>query len=78
MQVRVTVQQSYFCGDKRDDLLIKRYNSKHTNVCAMKVKLIIMTLLAALHQAGRHMEDSIVAAYTALLLGILAKNNQVN
>ena len=37
-----------------------------------------MALLAALHQAGRHMEDSIVAAYTALLLGILAKNNQVN
>lgn len=33
---------------------------------------------AALHQAGRHMEDSIVAAYSALLLGILSKHNQVH
>ena len=31
----------------------------------------------ALNQAGRHMEDSIVASYTALLLGILAKHNPV-
>ena len=32
----------------------------------------------ALNQAGRHMEDSIVASYTALLLGILAKHNPVS
>jgi len=32
----------------------------------------------ALNQAGQHMEDSIVASYTALLLGILAKHNQVS
>ena len=31
----------------------------------------------ALNQAGQHMEDSIVASYTALLLGILAKHNPV-
>ena len=34
-------------------------------------------MLVALHQAGRHMEDSVVAAYSALLLGILSKHNQV-
>lgn len=31
----------------------------------------------ALTQAGQHMEDSIVASYTALLLAVLAKNSTV-
>ena len=29
----------------------------------------------ALHQAGRHLEDSVLASYTALLVGILVKSN---
>ncbi|XP_061601283.1 wings apart-like protein homolog [Cololabis saira] len=32
----------------------------------------------ALQHAGKHMEDSIVASYTALLLGCLCQGNQVN
>ncbi|XP_071808493.1 wings apart-like protein homolog [Asterias amurensis] len=31
-----------------------------------------------LHTAGKHMEDSIVASYTALLIGCLVKNNHMN
>lgn len=34
--------------------------------------------LSALHKAGRHMEDSIVAAYIALLLGCVIQDNQVH
>ncbi|XP_072165383.1 wings apart-like protein homolog [Diadema setosum] len=32
----------------------------------------------ALHSAGKHMEDSIVASYTALLLGCLLRENNLN
>lgn len=32
---------------------------------------------AALQHAGKHMEDSIVASYTALLLGCLCQGSQV-
>ena len=38
---------------------------------------LLLFMLVALHQAGRHMEDSVIAAYSALLLGILSKHNQV-
>ncbi|KAF6736351.1 Wings apart-like-like protein [Oryzias melastigma] len=34
--------------------------------------------LTALQHAGKHMEDSIVASYTALLLGCLCQGSQVN
>ncbi len=30
---------------------------------------------SVLHKAGRHMEDSMVAAYVALLLGYITMNN---
>ncbi|TNN69619.1 Wings apart-like [Liparis tanakae] len=37
-----------------------------------------MDLNKALQHAGKHMEDSIVASYTALLLGCLCQGSQVN
>ena len=49
-----------------------RFNTLHimqTHTC---------TPHTALNQAGRHMEDSILAAYAALLLGILAKHHHVS
>ena len=36
------------------------------------------SLPAALSQAGQQMEDSVVAAYCALVLGLLAKHNLVS
>lgn len=44
--------------------------------CNISLSYFSLCLLA-LHQAGRHMEDSVIAAYSALLLGILSKHNQV-
>ena len=35
-------------------------------------------LFAALHKAGRHMEDSIVAAYLALLIGCVLQDTSVS
>ena len=32
----------------------------------------------ALHQAGKHLEDSVLASYTALLIGLLVKHNHDN
>ena len=46
-------------------------------MCNLALNYIRFSCSLALHQAGRHMEDSIIAAYTALLLGILSKHNQV-
>ena len=34
--------------------------------------------VAVLHTAGKHMEDSIVAAYVALLIGTVVQHNMVN
>ena len=34
--------------------------------------------ISALHKAGKHMENSIVAAYVALLVGCLIQENQVS
>lgn len=39
--------------------------------------LRLSPLVAALQHAGKHMEDSIVASYTALLLGCLCQGSQV-
>lgn len=36
-----------------------------------------LVFAAALQHAGKHMEDSIVASYTALLLGCLCQGSQV-
>ncbi|XP_033108230.1 wings apart-like protein homolog [Anneissia japonica] len=41
-------------------------------------KEIKKTINKALKKAGKHMEDSIVASYCALLLGCLLRNNQSN
>ena len=35
-------------------------------------------LCSALHKAGTHMEDSIVAAYVALLVGCIIQHNSVS
>ena len=37
-----------------------------------------LIFLAALQKAGQHMEDSLIASYAALLLGLLAEDNKVN
>ncbi|PIK34605.1 putative wings apart-like protein-like [Apostichopus japonicus] len=39
---------------------------------------IKQSIRRALHTAGRHMEDSIVASYAALLLGCLLRENKLN
>ena len=36
-----------------------------------------ISFFTALHKAGKHMENSIVAAYVALLVGCLIQENQV-
>lgn len=36
-----------------------------------------MLLFAALQKAGKHMEDSVVAAYLSLLLGCILQENMV-
>jgi hypothetical protein len=46
-------------------------------ICVQSFTKLLSLCSLALHQAGRHMEDSVVAAYSALLLGILSKHNQV-
>lgn len=38
---------------------------------------VLLCFAAALQHAGKHMEDSIVASYTALLLGCLCQGSQV-
>ena len=38
----------------------------------------IIIIIAALHTAGKHMENSIVAAYVALLVGCLIQENKVS
>ena len=37
-----------------------------------------MYMYVVLHTAGRHMEDSIMAAYIALLIGTLIQHKQVS
>lgn len=37
----------------------------------------LMLLFAALQKAGKHMEDSVVAAYLSLLLGCILQENMV-
>ena len=38
----------------------------------------VLLFISALHKAGKHMENSIVAAYVALLVGCLIQENQVS
>lgn len=38
----------------------------------------LRSVILALHKAGRHMEDSIVAAYVALVVGCVIQHNVVS
>ena len=38
---------------------------------------LLLLLLVALQKAGQHMEDSLIASYAALLLGLLAEDSKV-
>ena len=40
--------------------------------------LLTFFIISALHTAGKHMENSIVAAYVALLVGCLIQENKVS
>jgi len=42
------------------------------------IKLVFVSIFAALQKAGKHMEDSVVAAYVALLLGCILQENEVS
>jgi len=42
------------------------------------IKTIPHVCVAVLHTAGKHMEDSIVAAYVALLIGTIVQHNMVS
>jgi hypothetical protein len=39
---------------------------------------MLFDFIAALHKAGKHMEDSIVAAYVALLIGCVVQESRVS
>ncbi len=43
-----------------------------------RVLMFICLRVIVLHKAGRHMEDSMVAAYIALLLGYVVMKNSVS
>ena len=38
---------------------------------------LVVFFFTALQKAGKHMEDSVVAAYVALLLGCILQENEV-
>ena len=57
------------CPDHREKLVLE-------NNCY--VLTLFLFHLIALQKAGKHMEDSLVASYAALLLGLLAENNKVS
>ena len=42
------------------------------------IYLFIYVVCTALQKAGKHMEDSVVAAYVALLLGCIVQENEVS
>ena len=41
-------------------------------------RILSCFVVIALTQAGRHMEDSIISSYSALLLAVLAKHSSVS
>lgn len=43
-----------------------------------KIFTFFYFFVSVLHKAGRHMEDSIIAAYISLLVGIIIQNNSVS
>lgn len=50
---------------------------KRTCICNCAFFSFSLVFAVALQHAGKHMEDSIVASYTALLLGCLCQGSQV-
>ena len=44
----------------------------------ISIKLVFVSICPALQKAGKHMEDSVVAAYVALLLGCILQENEVS
>lgn len=51
---------------------------KITTVYTHSKNMVICSRVLVLHKAGRHMEDSMVAAYIALLLGYVVMKNSVS
>ena len=45
--------------------------------CLLALTFQLISLFAALQKAGKHMEDSVVAAYLSLLLGCILQENMV-
>ena len=45
--------------------------------CIMYIIIYFIHFHVALQKAGKHMEDSMVASYVALLLGCIAQDNKV-
>ena len=52
--------------------------SNHLVTMSRTVYLFIYVVCTALQKAGKHMEDSVVAAYVALLLGCIVQENEVS
>lgn len=50
----------------------------HDAVVSFLVWLWVMCLILDLHTAGKHMEDSFVAAYTAVLIGSIIEHDMVS
>lgn len=59
------------------DLNKGRFSSTPGDEGCVKVLICCLLCVAALQHAGKHMEDSIAASYTALLLGCLCQGSQV-
>ena len=53
--------------------------SRTLSICVVNYlyKAKVVFFCTALQKAGKHMEDSVVAAYVALLLGCILQENEV-
>ena len=51
--------------------------SRTLSICVVNYLYKAKVFFTALQKAGKHMEDSVVAAYVALLLGCILQENEV-
>jgi hypothetical protein len=57
--------------------MLRIYYRTEINLRKCSHAAIIVLLSTVLHTAGKHMEDSIVAAYVSLLVGTVIQHNMV-
>lgn len=74
--LRQTKDGGWICGEDID-VSLDEGNKKVTDIHEEEVPLEVQ-LGKALQKAGKHMEDSVVAAYLSLLLGCILQENEAN